>query len=286
MPRIQAGDISLNYRETGKGDRIVVFVHGNLGCIDWMDLVWLALPPDIHVFAFDWRGCGDSDKPEPTADYDNYSMTQHAQDMIAAIRNVGIKKCHLANHSTGGIIGTRMLLMEPAMFGKVLCLDPVAPASVPFDENGIKLFQAMKESYEFAYSILAGTSPSLFTVESMQPGQVPQFSDKATVEQRDLFQRIVKKTRGLSDGIWFGTPVNLTKEHQSGELKRRQKEIRHEHLILWGEHDVWIPKGDLEAMAAAMPQCALKILPHTGHCMNLENPAGFAQIFVEFFQQD
>ncbi len=147
-------------------------------------------------------------------------------DMIAAIRKLGIKKCCLANHSTGGIICTRMLLMEPAMFGKVFCLDPVAPVSVFFDESGIGLFRSMKENYEFAYSIMAGTSPSLFTPESMQAGQVPQFRDTATQEQRDLFKLIVDKTRVLSDGIWFGTPINLTKEYQSGELKKKQKKYK------------------------------------------------------------
>jgi pimeloyl-ACP methyl ester carboxylesterase len=249
MPHISAGNVALNYVEFGKGDNIVVFIHGNLGCLDWMNLVWPRLPEDIHVFAFDWRGCGDSDKPLPTADYSNYSITQHAFDMIAAIRKLGIKKCCLANHSTGGI----------------------------------GLFRSMKENYEFAYSIMAGTSPSLFTPESMQAGRVPQFRDTATQEQRDLFKLIVDKTRVLSDGIWFGTPINLTKEYHSGELKKKQKKIKHQHLILWGEKDVWIPRGDLEEMARERPNCELKILPDIGHCMNLEDPAGLAQMFVEYF---
>lgn len=284
MPHVQAGDVALHYVEYGRGENIVVFIHGNLGCLNWMDLVWPRLPGDIHVFALDWRGCGDSDKPQPTEDFGNYSMAQHAGDMIAAIRKLGIKKCDLANHSTGGIICTRMLLMEPAMFGKVFCLDPVAPASVAFDENGFKLFRQMKESYEFAYTIMAGTSPSLFTPESMQPGYVPQFTNAATREQRDLFKLIVDKTRRLSDGIWFGTPVNLNREYQSGELKKRQKDIKHQHLVLWGEKDVWISRNDLEEMARDMPRCELKIIPATGHCMNLENPDEFAKMFAEYFR--
>jgi hypothetical protein len=32
MPRIQVGDISLNYIEHGSGDNVVLAVHGNLGC--------------------------------------------------------------------------------------------------------------------------------------------------------------------------------------------------------------------------------------------------------------
>ena len=284
MPRVQAGDVALNYAEFGEGENIVVFIHGNLGCLDWMNLVWPKLPRDIHVFAFDWRGCGDSDKPQPAADYSNYSMTQHATDMLAAVKKLGIKKCCLANHSTGGIICTRMLLREPALFDKVFCLDPVAPVSMPFDENAISLFRSMKESYDFAYPIMAGTSPSLFTPESMQPGLFPQFRDTATKEQRDLFKLIVDKTRVLSDGVWFGTAINLAKEYQSGELRKKQNEIKHPHLVLWGENDVWIPRDSLEEMTREMPDCKLKIIPDTGHSMNLENPDGFAKMFVEYFK--
>ena len=59
MPFVQAGDVKLNYVEHGSGDNIIVFIHGNLGCVNWMDLVWPRLPKTLHVFAFDWRGCGE-----------------------------------------------------------------------------------------------------------------------------------------------------------------------------------------------------------------------------------
>ena len=44
MPRIQAGDIELNYIEHGSGDKVVLAVHGNLGCAHWLDLALPLLP--------------------------------------------------------------------------------------------------------------------------------------------------------------------------------------------------------------------------------------------------
>ena len=40
-------------------------------------------------------------------------MQQHMLDMVAALDALDIPFCHLANHSTGGIIAARMLLVQP-----------------------------------------------------------------------------------------------------------------------------------------------------------------------------
>lgn len=283
MPFVQAGDIKLHYVEHGAGDRVVVFLHGNLGCTEWMDLVFPRLPADLHVFAFDWRGCGDSDKPVPTEGYANYAMPVHARDLLNALDALGIDKCDLANHSTGGIICSHAQLMAPERFGRVLSLDPVAPVSIPFDDQGLGLFAAMKADPNVAFAVLATAAPTLFTPESLAPGQMPSFRDSARPEQRRLYQHLVDRTRDLSDGIWQGTPVQLTREHESGELRRRQAELHHPQLILWGEQDFWIPRAHMEEMARELPRCQLKTLPHVGHAMNLEDPEGYARIFTEFF---
>ena len=51
MPRIKAGNIRINYVEHGSGDDVVLAIHGNLGCADWLSLVLPLLPPTIRVIA-------------------------------------------------------------------------------------------------------------------------------------------------------------------------------------------------------------------------------------------
>jgi pimeloyl-ACP methyl ester carboxylesterase len=60
-------------------------------------------------------------------------------------------------------------------------------------------------------------------------------------------------------------------------------EIRHPHLVLWGERDAWIQPSDLRVMAAVMPDCRLVIVPGIGHSMNLEVPALYAGYFGAWF---
>jgi len=282
MPRVQAGEVQLGWREWGKGDVTVVFIHGNLASKDWIELAARRFPAGLRVIGIDWRGCGDSDRPKPALDYSNYSMQQHAEDMLAALDSLGISFCHLATHSTGGIIAARMLLMQPQRFGRVFALDPVTPLGMAFNADQIGLFRAMMASKELTRTIMATAASSLFVPESMAPNAIPQFRE-GLKEIQALFDRIIEQTFGVSEGIWIGTPVNLTKERESRELERRMPELRHPHLVLWGEWDGWIAPADLRAMAEAMPDCRLVVVPGIGHSMNLEVPALYAGYFGAWF---
>ncbi|MGY4315606.1 alpha/beta fold hydrolase [Bradyrhizobium sp. JR3.5] len=282
MSTVQAGEVRLGWREWGKGDTTVVFIHGNLASKDWIELAAPLFPIGLRVIGIDWRGCGDSDRPQPAADYSNYSMQQHAEDMLAALDGLGIKFCHLATHSTGGIIAARMLEMHPHRFGRVLALDPVTPLGMAFNADQIGLFRAMMASKELTRTVMATAASSLFVPDSMAPNAIPRFRD-GLGDIQALFDRIIEQTFGVSEGIWIGTPVNLTRERESGELERRMRDIRHPHLVLWGERDGWIPPSDLRAMAEAMPDCRLVIVPGIGHSMNLELPALYAGYFGAWF---
>lgn len=283
MPFVQAGEVRLHYVAHGDGRRPVVFVHGNLGCLDWMSLVWPLLPPGLRVYAYDWRGCGGSDKPEPEPGYANYSISAHARDLIAFLDALGLERVDLAVHSTGSIIADRAVLTAPGRFGRILALDPVPPQSLRFDEAAVALFAAMKADPDSAFAGLATAAPTLFRPESLGPGMKPVFRDSASPAQRELFELLVERTRGLSDGIWFGTPARLTLEAESGELAARAAELTPPQRVIWGEFDYWIPRADVERMARALPDCTLSIEAGVGHSMNLEDPRRFAKLFSEFF---
>ncbi|MCP1831591.1 non-heme chloroperoxidase [Bradyrhizobium sp. USDA 4518] len=282
MPKVRAGEVDLGWREWGEGETTVVFVHGNLASKDWIELAAPLFPSGLRVIGIDWRGCGDSDRPAATPGYTNYSMQQHALDMLAALDALQIPFCHLATHSTGGIIAARMLLMRPERFGRVFALDPVTPLGLAFNAEQIGLFRAMMASREVTRAMMATAASSLFLPDSMAPNAVPVFREGLGAIPA-LFERILEQTFGVSEGIWIGTPVNLTRERESRELERRMPEIRHPHLVVWGEGDGWIAPADLRTMAAAMPNCRLVVVPGVGHSMNLEMPPLYAGYFGAWF---
>ena len=198
MARLQAGEVQLGWREWGGGDVTVVFIHGNLASKDWIELAAPPFPSGLRVIGLDWRGCGESDRPKATTDYSNYSMQQHAEDMLAALDSLDIRVCHLATHSTGGIIAARMLLMQPQRFGRVLALDPVTPLGMLFNADQISLFRSMMASRELTRAVMATAASSLFVPESLAPNAIPRFRE-GVGETAALFEQIPEQTFGVSE---------------------------------------------------------------------------------------
>ena len=284
MPRVKVGNLHINYTEHGAGNNVVLAVHGNLGCADWLALVLPLLPQTIHVIAAEWRGCGDSDKPQPAADYSNYTMETHARDHLALLDALGIGKCHVYGHSTGGIIISHMLTMAPERFGKVLMLDPVTPLGLALAPGQVDVLTQMKNDRAICFAGMASAAPTLFRPETLAPGQTPQYAHTTTAAQRELFERIIERTGVLSDGIWFGTPQNLAREWDSKALAAQMPAMTHEHLVLCGKLDYWVPREHFDAMARRLPKCTLEVFPCIGHSMNLEVPSLFARIFSDYFK--
>jgi pimeloyl-ACP methyl ester carboxylesterase len=283
MPRAKVGPIHISYVEHGAGDDVVLAIHGNLGCAEWLGLALPLLPPRLRVVVAEWRGCGDSDKPEPASDYSNYTMATHAADMMGLLDALGIGRCHLYGHSTGGIICSHMLVASPERFRKVLMLDPVTTLGLQLAPGQIGVLTQMKADADMAFAGLASAAPTLFRPETLVAGQRPQFAEFTSEAQRRLFVRLVERTRVLSDGIWFGTPHNLALEWDSGALAGRMPRMTHEHLVLYGKLDYWVPREQVDEMARRLPSCRLEVFPYVGHSMNLEAPALFARIFAEYF---
>jgi non-heme chloroperoxidase len=202
--------------------------------------------------------------------------------MLNLLDALDIDRCHLYGHSTGGIICSHMLVMQPERFGKVLMLDPVTPLGLALGPGQLEVLAQMKQSRATCFAGMASAAPTLFRSETLATGA--QYADTASALQRALFERIIDRTTVLSDGVWFGTPYNLAQEWESKALAERMPSMTHEHLLLCGGLDSWIPREHFEEMAARLPHARLEMSPLVGHSMNLEEPAAFARTFADYFQ--
>jgi len=81
------------------------------------------------LFAADLRGRGDSDKPEGP-----YGMEQHARDVAAAMRALGLGPSMVIGHSMGAFVATALAAQDPGLVSGLVLIDggymPDAPAGV------------------------------------------------------------------------------------------------------------------------------------------------------------
>jgi hypothetical protein len=103
----------------------------------------------------------------------------------------------------------------------------------------------MKKERDMAFAGLASATPTLFRPETKVAGRMPRYAEATSAAQRELFERLIDRTRILSDGIWFGTPHDLAHEWQSKELAAKMPQMKHEHLVLYGKLDYWATPAEI-----------------------------------------
>src|SRR5262249_48648757 len=107
VPRVSAGEISLNYLEDGAGTPLLL-IHGLGGDAH----SWDADVPEFarfhRVLRPDVRGFGDSDKPPG-----RYSPSLFARDLEGLLAALAIPAAHVLGISMGGVIAQRLALECP-----------------------------------------------------------------------------------------------------------------------------------------------------------------------------
>ena len=101
MPRIRAGNLTMNYDQQGSGEPLVLipYLAADYACYAFQ------IPDYSKRFtclSVDLRGTGDSDKPAGA-----YSTEMFADDVAALMQAIGIPNAHISGLSLGGAVGMR-----------------------------------------------------------------------------------------------------------------------------------------------------------------------------------
>jgi pimeloyl-ACP methyl ester carboxylesterase len=123
-------DFNIRYWAKGDQGSPVVLIHGIGGYIENWEPSVEPLAAQHRVYAFDWPGQGRSDKPLgiPCTIAD---LAHFTRDFMTALN---IEHAHVAGHSLGGAIATRLTLLYPTAVDKLVLVAPaglgkgIAPA--------------------------------------------------------------------------------------------------------------------------------------------------------------
>jgi pimeloyl-ACP methyl ester carboxylesterase len=100
VDRLDIGEVTLAYEDTGGGGPPVVFVHGLGGsAYAWWNQLAECRRRGVRGIAYDQRGAGLSDKPVGP-----YSVEGWAQDLRRLLDGLGVERAALAGHSVGCMV--------------------------------------------------------------------------------------------------------------------------------------------------------------------------------------
>jgi pimeloyl-ACP methyl ester carboxylesterase len=234
----------------------LLLVHGFGGAKeDFADHVD-ALADRHRVVVFDHRGHGASDAPEDPA---AYSLNRLAADTLAVADALGLRDLRLLGHSMGGMVARRLVLARPGRVDAVVFMD-TSPGPPPGLDREL-----------VAYAVDLVHAEGMAALKRAQDGLdiLGSPAYRRVLAERPGFRAFTEqKWEALSPVMW--TTLALEIVTQPDETPRLGG-LRQPALVVVGEQDETFLDPS-RAIAGAVPDARLAVIPDAGHSPQFENP--------------
>ena len=266
--RITTSDgVGLVVEVAGAGPGLLL-VHGFGGAKeDFADHV-PALARDHTVVVFDHRGHGASDKPTDRA---AYSIDRLATDILEVADACELDRFRLLGHSMGGMVGRQVPLRAPERVEALIMMDTSAGPIPGFEPS------LMDDAAEVAFT--RGKAALKELLDLVPVLETPAY--KRTLLDRPGYQAFQdRKWADLSEIMWGAMAVALA--HQSDDLAAlAAAAMQFPVLVLVGSEDAPFVAAS-NAMAAAIEDAQLVVIPDAGHSPQFENPEAWIDALSRF----
>ncbi|MDD5224811.1 MAG: alpha/beta hydrolase [bacterium] len=266
---VKVGGVNYHYLEYPGSGPTVVLLHGfGSSTYTWEGVIPYLKQKGFHLYAFDMKGFGWSDKPKG-ADYSPFTLLKEVNALMEAL---GLKKVIFIGNSLGGGIGTLMALEHPDKIERLVLVDAggypmelpsiINLARVPLAAETLKLFFGR-------WVIRWNISEVMYADELMTGRQVDAYFDRLRSE--GAIDAMIKLARAID--------FNAFEPYIA-----RNQEIKIPVLIIWGEEDKWVPLSIGYQFRQDIPGSKLVIIPKCGHIAQEEYPKLTAEYIIGFIE--
>ena len=133
---VESGGIKIHYLDHPGGEPALVLLPGLSATAPiFEDLIAAGLSPRFRAVAVDLRGRGESDAPpaafDPASPAANYTMAEHAADVVGLLDALGLRRVVLVGHSFGGMLALYLAAHHPEQFPRIVVLDAAIAVATP-----------------------------------------------------------------------------------------------------------------------------------------------------------
>jgi len=248
----------------------VVFVHGNPGSADdWEALIAATGGVGRRALALDLPDFGETIAPPGF----EHTPLGHAEFLGQALEALGVERVHLVLHDFGGAIGlTWTALHVDALAGVTLIDTGVLPgyrwhrlARIWRTPGLGELFQAMTTRRAFRWA-----------VSRNEPRGLP----RAFVER--MYDQYDRRTRRAVLKLYRATPDPGAGGREFAALIA-PRDIP--ALVIWGEHDPYLPAAFAPRQREPFPSADVHVLPASGHWPYVDSAETVERLLVDFLSR-
>lgn len=245
--------MELSYREAGTGTPLVLLHAFPLSSAMWLDQR-NALGDSCRVITPDQRGFGGT----PLGD-DPSSLDRCADDVVELLDRLGLERVVLGGLSMGGYVAMAFLRRYADRVAGLLLADTKATADP----------EAGRANRERIATAVETDPESTVLVDDV----LPTLLGETTVASRPL---VAGRVRGLvqaapAPAVAWAQRAMAARPNSFDVLRAYAGPA----LVVVGAEDTLSPPADAEAMAEALPDARLAIVPEAGHLTAVETPEAF-----------
>jgi pimeloyl-ACP methyl ester carboxylesterase len=241
----------------------LVLLHGGGANAHWWDHLAPALAERLHVVALDFRGHGDSDRPEP-------QPGAFARDLAALLEHLGALDAALLGHS----MGAHVALEHAARHGgarrprALVLVDPSRGAPVR-TRRAMRLALAVRRSYRTREDAIA-------RYRFLPPAPGAPEALRRHIAERSLCEEPDGRFAFNFDPRWFGLPPA-----RIPDLSHVASPVL---VVRGGESTLLTAEGAAE-LARELPHARTVEVAGAGHNVHLERPEAFLAAVLDFLAE-
>jgi len=246
----------------------LVMLHGFAGAPLDFEVLASACGATHRVVRFWHRGHGPSSRPEAM---EAYALDRLAADALAVADALHIEQFDLLGWSLGGMVARRLVLGSPARVRSLVLVD-TSPGPIPSFDPAV-----MDAGADLAVNDGLGALKAL--LDELDPLDNEAY-ERLLIERPGYREILDGKFWAMSPESWAALARAIA--HQ-GDDSERLASIDVPALVVVGELDEPF-LAPSKAIAAAIPNAQLLVVPDAGHSPLFENPAVFVPAVTEFIR--
>lgn len=248
----------------------VVFVHGNPGsAYDWERLVGAAAGSGRRALSLDLPDFGETVAPDGF----EHTVVGYATFLGEALQELEVEKAHLVLHDFGGPIGLVWVAMNPDALASITLIDTgILPGYKWHSLAQLWRTPVLGELFQ-----ATATRPAFrFLLNRNEPRGLPGDFVEAMYDHYDRrTRRAVLALYRDTDDPGSAAP-ELTKLLAPRDIPA---------LVIWGEHDAYLPSSYAARQREAFPSADVHVLAASGHWPFADAPDTVERLLTEFLVQ-
>ena len=264
---VSVDGLRLRYREWGEAaaDRPdILLIHGFGNSLQSFRDLAPALAGCCHVVAIDMPGYGLSDKP---VDHDYHNGPQ-AQVLVAAAKQLGLRRVVYAGHSLGGAVALQAAVRDPEAGGLVLMNPGIIRTGVP------KIVQ-------LTLPPLPRMSAKMFGDRGFRGA----FLRKSYVRPEIVTEQVIDEVMlGARTDDYMTGMTRLMTQYREGEEIALAPQVKVPTLIPWGDRDRNKPLSEADELQRMIPGSRLVHFADAGHYVHEEATLGVARAIQDWLR--